>query len=161
MMLDVPEKSGSLTRAKIAAGRALPDYSWCSHFAVCWVNLERDILYFICHHCCTWMHNISVLLWKLEIYIYTYIYDQCRRPFIKEKDHLAGWLTTNTEPTITKPKHIFQWSVQNMSKYWEECMLILIPNGISNSWALFCDPWSWVCPWTSVHMSMSMSAMNV
>ena len=90
---------------------------------------------------------------------YTYIYDQCRRPFIKEKDHLAGWLTTNTEPTITKPKHIFQWSVQNMSKYWEECMLMLITNGISNSWALFCDPWSWV--WTSVHMSMSMSAMNV
>ena len=34
--------------------------------------------------------------WKLEIYIY----DQCRRPFIDEKDHLAGWLTINTEPTI-------------------------------------------------------------
>ena len=41
-----------------------------------------------------------------------------------------------------------------MSKYWEECMLILIPNGISNSWALFCDPWSWVCPWTSVRTSI-------
>merc|ERR1712012_22503 len=27
MMLDVPEKSGSLTRTKIAAGRSLPDYS--------------------------------------------------------------------------------------------------------------------------------------
>ena len=58
--------------------------SWKGHF----IFYLPSLLYMNAQYFCA--------PWKLEIYIY----DQCRRPFIEEKDHLAGWLTTNTEPTI-------------------------------------------------------------
>ena len=126
-----------------------------AHFVLCAGRILKGNFYIL--SAIPAVHECTIFLCSLEI---GNIHDQCRRPSIQEKDHLAGWLTTSTEPTITKPKHIFQWSVQNMSKYWEECMLILIPNGISNSWALFCDPWSWVCPWTCPCLCLPWMSKN-